>query len=154
MNSRTYSYAATDDSVFVIFDSKDDFPTDGKPIRATRASPDLVTCSLRFSTADAGSVIHARRSLRLAFRTSCLAQEAVPVDQCLRNATSPRNFVDSPYTSRALPSVSPDGTPWPCSSASLPSPASGTSVYTIAGDNLRLAAETAILVARPPNKAY
>lgn len=37
------AYAATSDSVVVILDNKEDLPTDGKPIKATRASPDFVT---------------------------------------------------------------------------------------------------------------
>ena len=36
-------YAATSDLVFVIFERNVDFPTDGKPTRAIRASPDLET---------------------------------------------------------------------------------------------------------------
>ncbi len=36
-------YAATSDLVFVIFERKVDFPTEGKPTRAIRASPDLET---------------------------------------------------------------------------------------------------------------
>lgn len=36
-------YAATSDLVFVILDRKVDFPTEGKPTRAIRASPDLLT---------------------------------------------------------------------------------------------------------------
>lgn len=37
------SYAAASDSVEVRAPSKDDFPTEGKPINATRASPFLAT---------------------------------------------------------------------------------------------------------------
>ena len=37
------AYAATSDLVFVIFDKKVDFPTEGKPTSAIRASPDLET---------------------------------------------------------------------------------------------------------------
>ena len=36
-------YAATSDFVFVILERKVDFPTDGKPTRAMRASPLLLT---------------------------------------------------------------------------------------------------------------
>lgn len=36
-------YAATSDLVFVILDKKVDFPTEGKPTSAIRASPDLLT---------------------------------------------------------------------------------------------------------------
>ena len=36
-------YAAISDLVFVILDRKVDFPTDGKPTRAMRASPDFDT---------------------------------------------------------------------------------------------------------------
>jgi len=36
-------YAATSDLVFVILERKVDLPTDGKPTRAMRASPDLET---------------------------------------------------------------------------------------------------------------
>ncbi len=39
----TYSYAATSDLVPVILVRRVDLPTDGKPMRPTRASPDLVT---------------------------------------------------------------------------------------------------------------
>jgi hypothetical protein len=36
-------YAATSDFVLVIFERKVDFPTEGKPTRAIRASPDFDT---------------------------------------------------------------------------------------------------------------
>lgn len=37
------AYEATSDFVFVILDRKVDFPTEGKPTSAIRASPDLLT---------------------------------------------------------------------------------------------------------------
>jgi hypothetical protein len=39
------SYAAVSDAVLVVFDSNVDFPTEGKPISATRASSRETTSS-------------------------------------------------------------------------------------------------------------